>query len=116
MQTEYTGRQVNVTHKLRAQAALGLERIEKVLGGSAKAHVILTTEKYRQMAEITVNTRKCGIVGVAESNVMETALHDALDRAEKQALRHKDKVIAKKRHSGIGKEMLYLEPLQPLEN
>ena len=57
MQTEYTGRQMSVTQKLRTQAALGLGRIERIVGRTAKAHIILTTEKYRQMAEVTVNTR-----------------------------------------------------------
>jgi putative sigma-54 modulation protein len=106
MQTEYTGRQMNVTQKLRTQAALGLERIERVVGRSAKAHIILTTEKYRQMAEVTVNTRKHDIVGMAESTVMESALHDALDKAEKQALRHKEKIVGRKRNGRVGKEDL----------
>ncbi len=107
MQTEYTGRQMNVTQKLRAQATLGLERIERVVGRAAKAHIILTTEKYRQMAEVTVNTRKHDIVGIAESTVMESALHDALDKAEKQALKHKEKIVGRKRNTKIGREDLY---------
>jgi putative sigma-54 modulation protein len=111
MQTEYTGRQMNVTQKLRAQATLGLERIERVVGRTAKAHIILTTEKYRQMAEVTVNTRKHGIVGMAESTVMESALHDALDKAEKQALKHKEKIIGRKRNAKVGKEDIYPESI-----
>src|SRR5580698_1891954 len=98
MQTEYTGRQMNITQKLRTQATLGLERIERVVGRSAKAHIILTTEKHRQLAEVTVNTRKHGIVGIAESTIMAAALHDALMKAEKQALRHKEKAVGRKRN------------------
>jgi len=104
MQTEYTGRQMSVTQKLRTQAAAGLGRIERIVGRTAKAHIILTTEKYRQMAEVTVNTKKHGIVGIAESTVMEAALQDALDKAEKQALRHKEKIIGRKRNAKVGKE------------
>jgi putative sigma-54 modulation protein len=107
MQTEYTGRQMNVTQKLRTQAALGLGRIERIVGRTAKAHIILTTEKYRQMAEVTVNTRKHDIVGVAESTVMESALHEALDKAEKQALKHKEKIVGRKRNGRVGKEDLH---------
>jgi putative sigma-54 modulation protein len=104
MQTEYTGRQMNISQKLRSQAALGLGRIERIVGRTASAHIILTTEKHRQMAEVTVNTRKLGIVGIAESNVMESALHAALDKAEKQALKHKEKIIGRKRNAKVGKE------------
>jgi len=107
MQTEYTGRQMNISQKLRTQATLGLERIERVVGRSASAHIILTTEKHRQMAEVTVNTRKCDIVGAAESTVMEMALHEALDKAEKQALKHKEKIIGRKRNTKIEREDLY---------
>ena len=107
MQTEYTGRQMSITHKLRTQATAGLERIERVVGRTAKAHIILTTEKYRQMAEVTVNTRKHDIVGIAESTVMEAALQDALDKAEKQALKHKEKMVGRKRNGRVSKEDLY---------
>ena len=106
MQTEYTGRQMSVTQKLRAQAALGLGRIERIVGRTAKAHIILTTEKHRQMAEVTVNTRKHGIVGMAESTMMASALHDALDKAEKQALKHKEKIVGRKRNGRVMKENL----------
>ncbi len=98
---------MNVTQKLRTQAALGLGRIERIVGRTAKAHIILTTEKYRQMAEVTVNTRKHGIVGIAESTVMESALHAALDKAEKQALRHKEKIVGRKRNGRVGKDDIY---------
>jgi putative sigma-54 modulation protein len=111
MQTEYTGRQMSVTQKLRTQAALGLGRIERIVGRTAKAHIILTTEKYRQMAEVTVNTRKHGIVGMAESTVMESALHEALDKAEKQALKHKEKIVGRKRNAKVGKDDLYNEAI-----
>ena len=111
MQTEYTGRQMSVTQKLRTQAALGLERIERVVGRTAKAHIILTTEKHRQLAEVTVNTRKCGIVGIAESTVMASALHEALDKAEKQALKHKEKIVGRKRNGRVGKDDLHDEAI-----
>ncbi len=98
MQTEFTGRQIVVTKKLRTQAEAGLERIERILGRKvATAHVILTTEKYRQMAEVTIKTKNLDIVGICESSVMETALHDALCRAEKQALKHNNKTREQKR-------------------
>jgi len=107
MQTEYTGRQMSISQKLRAQATLGLDRIERVVGRSAKAHIILTTEKHRQMAEVTVSTRKHGIVGMAESTLIESALHDALDKAEKQALKHKEKIVGRKRNTKIERADLY---------
>ena len=97
MQTEFTGRQIVITKKLRLQAETGLARIERILGKTGSAHVVLTTEKYRQMAEVTVKTKNLDIVGLCEEAVMETALRDALCKVEKQALKHKNKMRAQKR-------------------
>jgi putative sigma-54 modulation protein len=98
MPVECTGRQVAITQPLRTQAEEGVERIAKILGKITSAHVILTAEKYRQIAEVTVKTRLCTLVGLCESShSMETALHDALVKAEAQATKHKDRQRTRKR-------------------
>jgi putative sigma-54 modulation protein len=99
MDCELTGRKVKVTKQLRAMAEDGLARIEKLIGKSASAHVILTSGKHSQTAEITVNSRHRPVIGVAEASNLETALRTALDKAEKQALRRKKSIIEKKRQS-----------------
>ncbi len=97
MEVEYTGRQAAVTDGLRALAELSLERIEKLAGKASSAHVILTTEKYRHTAEVTVKTKLHDLVGLCESTSMESALRQALDKAEAQAVRGKEKLKARKR-------------------
>jgi putative sigma-54 modulation protein len=98
MPVECTGRQVVITQPLRTLAEEGVERIARILGKITSAHVILTAEKYRQIAEVTVKTRLCTLVGLCESShSMETALHDALAKAETQATRHKDRQRTRKR-------------------
>jgi len=97
MQVEYTGRQVTVTRALRTLAEEGVERIAKLFPRISSVHVILSAEKYRQTAEVTIKTRLHNIVGVSESTNMETALREALDKAETQAIRCKKKLEAKKR-------------------
>ncbi len=97
MQVEYTGRQVTVTRTLRTIAEESLERIAKILGKTTGAHIILTAEKYRQIAEVTIKTRLHNIVATSESTSLETALRGALEKAETQAIRCKKKLHAKKR-------------------
>ncbi|HEX3437429.1 MAG TPA: ribosome-associated translation inhibitor RaiA [Pseudacidobacterium sp.] len=108
MQVEYTGRQVTVTPALRAIADESIKRIVKILGKTTAAHVVLTAEKYRQFAEVTIKTRLQNIVATSESNNMETALREALDKAETQAIRCKKKIQAKKRQPK--EEKLVTEP------
>jgi putative sigma-54 modulation protein len=97
MQIEYTGRQLTVSPALHVIGDEGIERIGKILGRITTAHIILTAEKYRQTAEVTIKTKLQSIVGLCESTSMETALREAIAKAETQAIRHKDKLRAVKR-------------------
>ena len=97
MQIEYTGRQVTITKPLRAMADEGIERIGKILGKATSAHVVLTAEKYRQMAEVTVKSRLQTILGASESTNLEIALREALEKAVNQAIRYKERMRDGKR-------------------
>ncbi len=102
MNVEYTGRQTTITKKLKTQTEAGLERIAKIIGDTASVHVILTTEKYRRAAELTVQTRNLKLVASCESTDMETALHDALAALEKQAIKNKKRKTTIKRNAKEG--------------
>src|ERR1700712_984392 len=98
MKVEYTGRQITINKKLKAQAEEGLARIAKVVGRTASAHVTLSEDKYRKIAEVSVVTGGHTLVATCKSAEMTTALHDALAKVEQQALRHKQKSTTLKRH------------------
>ena len=98
MDVEYTGRQTTITKKLKLQAEAGLVRITKIVGSSGSVHVILSTDKYRKIADLTVQTRHQKLVARCEATDMEVALHDALVKIEQQAIRHKKRYGTIKRH------------------
>jgi len=102
MNLDYTGRQTTITKKIKAQTEAGIARIEKILGDAGSVHVILTTEKYRRTAELTVQTPSLKLVAACEATDMETALRDALAALEKQAIRQKKKKTTIKRKSREG--------------
>jgi putative sigma-54 modulation protein len=97
MLIEYTGRQVAVTAAYRRMGDEGIERIVKLLPKVTAVHIVLTTEKYRKTADVTVKMRSGKIVGFAESNNMESALREALGKAESQAIRWRKRQHAIKR-------------------
>ncbi len=97
MDVEYTGRQTTVTKKLKLQTEAGLARIAKIVGNSGSVHVILSTDKYRQIADVTIQTRSLNLVATCESTEMSIALRDALVKIEQQAIRHKKKKVSIKR-------------------
>jgi ribosome hibernation promoting factor len=102
MNVDYTGRQTTITKNLKAQTEAGLDRIAKIIGDAGSVHVILTTEKYRRTAELTVQTRNLKLVAACEATDMEMALRDALAALEKQAIRHKKKKTTVKRNAKEG--------------
>jgi putative sigma-54 modulation protein len=99
MNVEYTGRQYEITPITRKQVEGGLEKIQKILG-TFETHVILSTEKRRHIAEITITVRNHSpIVGLAEAQEMNAAIGGALDKIERQAVKYKTRWKSKKRQA-----------------
>ncbi len=98
MDIEYTGRQTTVTDEMRTMAQPFMDRVEKMLGHGATAHVIVTAEKHQHAAEVQVRSGAHDLVGLADSQVSaEVALRNALEKAEAQAVRFKEKQKTQKR-------------------
>ena len=111
MQIEYTGRHTTITTKQKTQAEAGLARIGEMMERTCSAHVILTVDKYRQIAEITTLCPGQTLVATCESTEMEVAIHDALAKLEQQWVRHNQKHTAMKRHPKVDMKTAVLEPL-----
>jgi len=97
MNVEYTGRQYEATPAVRKQIDQGLSKLQKILGTAFKTNVILAAEKHRHKAEITITIRTHPIVGIAEAGDMNSAVGEALERIERQALKYKGRWRDKKR-------------------
>ena len=87
MSVEYLARQYEITPAVRDEVEEGLGKLSKILGESIKSKVILTNEKHRFIAEITVKRRRGHIVGLAEATDMVSAVTQALEHIETQALK-----------------------------
>ena|ERR1051326_8419755 len=100
MNVEYTGRQFEINPAIRKQVESGLEKLQKILGSNFDSHVILSAEKHRHQAEITVTVRNHPpIVGLAEAPEMMVAISNALDRIDRQAVKYKTKWKSKIRQA-----------------
>ncbi|MCU1309161.1 MAG: ribosomal protein [Candidatus Angelobacter sp.] len=97
MIVEFTGRQYEVTPAVRKQVEHGLEKLQKILGKTFDTHVILATEKKRNIAEITITIRNNSFVGMAEAAEMSQAVGEAIDKVDRQAVKYKTKFRARKR-------------------
>jgi putative sigma-54 modulation protein len=88
MTVEYFGKQYEITPAVRDEVESGLGKLTKILGENFKSKVILSVEKHRNIAEITVTRRRGHLVGLAEAAEMMVAVNQALEHIETQALRH----------------------------
>jgi putative sigma-54 modulation protein len=98
MNVEYTGRQYEITPTIRKEVETGLAKIRKILGDKFETKVILTVEKHRHKAEITISPRNGPLVGLAQAGDMTSAISEALEHLQKQAVKYKTRWRSKKRH------------------
>jgi putative sigma-54 modulation protein len=100
MNVEYTARKYKITPTIRMEVETGLDKIRKILGDRFETKVTLAVEKRRHKAEITIDPPNGPIVGLAQTDDMLSAINEALDHLQKQALKHKTKWLSKKRKAG----------------
>jgi putative sigma-54 modulation protein len=98
MNVEYTGRHYEITPGIRKEVETGLAKIHKILGDKFETKVILAVEKHRHKAEITIRPRKGPLVGLAQAGDMISAIGEALDHLQKQAIKYNTRWRSKKRH------------------
>lgn len=99
MIVEYTGRGATIGPKEKLLADTELARMDKMIGRLVSAHVILSEDKHRQIAEVTLKTATEVLVGTCEGTEMLQALHDALKKVETQAVKHKERRMTVERHA-----------------
>jgi len=100
MQVHITGRQVVITPALRKFTEEKLKKLEKLLGGSIEAHVVLAVEKRRQRAEIQVKSRTALLAGDRETDDLYASIGEVILKLERQALKHKEKLTHHKKRDG----------------
>jgi putative sigma-54 modulation protein len=98
---EYTGRHTEVTPGLRKLAEKKLAKLARVLPGITQVHVILTEEKHRHTAEVTVHSSHLDLAAVEESGDFESALADVVEKLTRQAQKHVGKVRSIKRRRSV---------------
>jgi len=100
MNVEYTGRHYEITPAVRQEVETGLKKIRKILADKFETKVILSVEKHRHKAEIAISPRNGPLVGLAQAGDMISAVNQALEHLEKQAVKYKTRWRTRKRQAG----------------
>ena len=101
MRLELTGRHLAITPAMRALVEDRLAHTLRLLNDSAvSAHVVLTRDKSRVRAEVTLHARRERFLhGEATGQNVELALNAAADKVDRQAQTLKGKRDGRKRRS-----------------
>lgn len=92
MQTSVTFKNLDPSENLRSYVSSKLDRLDKLLDNPAEAHVVLSVEKIRHIAEIRLTGDRLNINCREKTNDMYSSIDMALDKLEKQIKRQKEKI------------------------
>lgn len=91
MQIITTARHFDLDPGVRAFAVERLEKFQRFASDIHEAHLVVTLEKYRHVAEITLRLNQHEMVSREESNDSRAAIDLAADRLEHQLRKLKDR-------------------------
>ena len=108
MQVLVTFRHVAPSGALRDYAEEKVQRVEKYVRRVNDAHVILSVDKRRHIAEVTLNAARHTFAATEETSDLYAAIDLAMDKIERQVKKIAAKV--KDRKHKAGKEVVAREP------
>lgn len=91
MKIEYTGRQTEISKEIQRLAERKLLKVKKALPRMTRAHVILTADKHRQIAEVSVHSRNLDLSAEEVSTNPRLSVSGAMDKLLRQAQRQQAK-------------------------
>ncbi|MGE5640916.1 MAG: ribosome hibernation-promoting factor, HPF/YfiA family [Clostridia bacterium] len=106
MNLNVSGHHVEVTPAIRTYVRSKLERVTRHFEHVIDAHVILSVEKLRQKAEVTLHVPGKDLFCECEEQDLYAAIDLLADKLDRQVLRYKDKLQDKpadalKRQGGL---------------
>ena len=97
MQVAITARNGKISKALQTQAEEGMERIGRILGRTARASVTFSTQRHVHIVELTIMSRAQKFAATGKGDSPDAALREAIEHAENQAYRNRDRRIVSKR-------------------
>ena len=97
MQVAITARKGKISKAVHTQAEEGMERIGRILGRTARASVTFSAQRHVHIVELTIMARSQKFAATGKGDSPDAALREAIEHAEHQAHRHRDRRIVSNR-------------------
>ncbi len=91
MQISVTFKHIDASEPLKSYVSDKINKFDRYLHNPAEASVVLSVEKHRHQAEITIVGDRMAINGREETGDMYSAIDMVLDKLEKQIKKNKEK-------------------------
>ncbi len=91
MKTTVTGRHIEITPALRAHVEERVDHLTRFSGEATDATVVLSVEKYRHQAEVSLNVNGVLIQAKEETSEMYASIDEAVAKIERQLKKYKDR-------------------------
>lgn len=105
MKLQITTRHFDMTPEFRTVAEERVRKLKRYFEHIIDVSLILSSEKHRMMAELTLHTNSHDLVGTAESSDMKSSIDQAVEKIENQLRKHKERVRTRKGRTGLGEAM-----------
>ena len=92
MNLNITGHHVEVTPAIRDYVSQKVERVIRHFDHVTSTHVILSVEKLKQKAEITLHVKGKDIYADAEGANLYASIDAMVDKLDRQVVKHKEKI------------------------
>jgi putative sigma-54 modulation protein len=109
MDITVTFRHTEPMESLKAYAEEKVSKLKKYLDYPMEAHVVLTVEKFRHQADVTISVNGTRLKGVEETGDMYSAIDQVMDKIEKQIKRHLSKIRSRRPDNIKGEDTLASE-------
>jgi putative sigma-54 modulation protein len=97
------------SESLKAYAEEKLSKIKKYLDSPMEAHVVLEVEKFRHMADVTVNVDGTRMKAYEETEDLYSAIDMVMDKIENQVKKHRSRLRERKTENIKGEQILASE-------
>ena len=102
MEITVTFRHMEPSESLRNYADEKVSKINKYLDFPIEAHIVLAVEKFRRLADVTLNLNGTMIKGVEETEDMYSAIDQVMDKIEKQVKKYREKLRTRRSENRKG--------------
>ena len=102
MQISVTFRQLEPSEALKSYVTERLKKVKRYLEGPLEAHVVLGLEKFRNLADVTINSNGRIIKGREENTDMYAAIDLVMDKIDMQLRKLRERLREVKAERGRG--------------